>query len=830
MEKADESLEEENTGNESETSLQNDNADDSDESDVLELDVEVCDICGDAGREDLLAICCKCPDGAEHIYCMRVPLDEHPGGNWVCEMCRLDEVNNNTLNTNRQKFSTDTRAEKDQSSDPTVVKVSGKRRAEELESSSSFKKQALETITESTKAVDSGPRSQSLKGALFKSNSFSFPNGRSKPKLVDEAVLQRQISTKERSSHEGREMGKSMLFRSANLGRFGSNGSKVKMLSPNSLQVQDFKSLKNKKERTFERTNSVKSSTLSSSTLASKNDRLLDTHGECNPVSSSSNSEAKFLKGDSKLISGLKSTNRPSNIGAEVSVSQGPVNNASEQKSSSSKEDNLSKLAISKESTNHADEPKENSSSLLGQGLTPVTSGGSCQNNKPTGHSAQRSFSKNAPAIRNSKDVKNSNNSLKDAIEAALLKKPGIFPKNKVSGQSDESAVSTMNNVTGDRLPHSQSAGYFTSSEVSTEWQGQILRKSNVDHSKQSNGSHVKQSVILSKMKAIPDHECIWQGGFEINRSGKAAEYWDGLQAHLSTCASSRVFDTVNNLPCKILLNGVSRISAWPSQFEKSGVKEDNVAIYFFAKDVESYEKTYQVLLDDMIRGDLALIGSVNGVELLIFPSNQLPEKSSRWNMVFFLWGVFRGKKMKSQVPKISTSEDACLHGSMDKEGSVNVAPAVTDKNASAPNRSNSQDIPTSNKKVEIEPKTRAFIDLSEDDDITTTNHINTWRDVSGQMAEEGNVRKKKQKSDMFGQNSKSENVFHASEPNETNLSLQPPKVKLALDLNEDIPCLVEETEDIKLTKEDKERDVASSPSLSSAFSPPDNMVLFRDM
>lgn len=28
--------------------------------------VKVCDICGDAGREDLLAICSRCTDGAEH--------------------------------------------------------------------------------------------------------------------------------------------------------------------------------------------------------------------------------------------------------------------------------------------------------------------------------------------------------------------------------------------------------------------------------------------------------------------------------------------------------------------------------------------------------------------------------------------------------------------------------------------------------------------------------------------------------------------------------------------------------------------------------------------
>lgn len=36
--------------------------------------VKVCDICGDAGREDLLAICSRCSDGAEHTYAYTILL------------------------------------------------------------------------------------------------------------------------------------------------------------------------------------------------------------------------------------------------------------------------------------------------------------------------------------------------------------------------------------------------------------------------------------------------------------------------------------------------------------------------------------------------------------------------------------------------------------------------------------------------------------------------------------------------------------------------------------------------------------------------------------
>ncbi|KAI3705939.1 hypothetical protein L1987_76188 [Smallanthus sonchifolius] len=692
---------------EQETSLESHHTDDSNESDVVEHDVKVCDICGDAGREDLLAICCRCPDGAEHTYCMKVMVDKVPEGDWLCEECELEEIKIK----NRQKTNTETSAEKDQSSDSAVVKVPGKRRAEELESSSSFKKQALE-ITRSMKEVDRGkvksslqfssdshfgkestegahspakrPRLQSLRGALSKSSSFSFPNTKSKTKLVDEIGLQRQKSTKERSTRDtvaAKEMPKSMSFRSTNLGRFGPSGSKVEMLSPNSSHVQDHRSLINKKERGFERTDSVKLNTSSSAALTPKGDKLLSSRAETNSVSSSSNSEAKQSKVDGKITSGLKSNNRSVNIGAEASVSQGQtdkqlpssptrVGTASSSgivNSVEHKSIDYSSKVISKESTNVADGIKENTT-----GLNPGPSGVPCQNSKQSGHAAQGSMGNNASGMKISKDAKNGENSLKNAIEAALLKKPGIYRKNKVSDQPDESSVPSMNNEAAivDRVPHSRNAASLTSAEVSpTDWHGKISRTSSVDHSTQSNGNSYKASTLLPsdvalpsllKNPAIPDHECIWQGSFEINRSGKTAEFWDGLQAHLSTCASPRVFEAVNKLPHKILLNGVSRISAWPRQFENSGVKEDNIALYFFAKDLESYEKSYLVLLDDMIKRDLALIGSINGVELLIFPSNQLPEKSNRWNMLFFLWGVFRGTKKNSSRQIPNNPEKSC--------------------------------------------------------------------------------------------------------------------------------------------------------------------------
>lgn len=68
--------------------LHNQNVTHGDGSDEL-VDVRICDICGDLGREALLALCSKCSDGAEHIYCMSPKMDKVPEGDWFCEECML---------------------------------------------------------------------------------------------------------------------------------------------------------------------------------------------------------------------------------------------------------------------------------------------------------------------------------------------------------------------------------------------------------------------------------------------------------------------------------------------------------------------------------------------------------------------------------------------------------------------------------------------------------------------------------------------------------------------------------------------------------------------
>jgi len=62
-----------------------------------------------------------------------------------------------------------------------------------------------------------------------------------------------------------------------------------------------------------------------------------------------------------------------------------------------------------------------------------------------------------------------------------------------------------------------------------------------------------------------------------------------GFQAHLSSFASEKVFEVVKKFPHKLVLDEVTRPCAWPVQFKEVGAHEDNIALYFFAKDFERF-------------------------------------------------------------------------------------------------------------------------------------------------------------------------------------------------------------------------------------------------
>nr|XP_011470119.1 PREDICTED: uncharacterized protein LOC101314703 isoform X3 [Fragaria vesca subsp. vesca] len=742
--------------------LQSVNGDDSDESDIVEHDVKVCDICGDAGREEQLATCSRCSDGAEHIYCMRKKLWRVPKGDWFCEECKFAEQTENQkqdiygnrtkkailstqLSNKRRADNTDAAPSSKRQTLETRVgspKPSSPKRTVALSRESSFKsmdkdklksdKSAYQTstttndVSETVRSPTTGPRLQTAKGALLKSNSF---NMYSKPKVkpVDNIVPQKQKGSKEHISVDMKErtarmMGKSVSFRSPDSGRSSVPDSKVKMLPSKFNPLQDLKGVKQVKERsTVERKNLSKLErplvglTTSSATVSTPKvdqaSHLLS--------SVSSLREHKALPSDGKLstsskaISGLtlKGVEAQSSPGGS-SPTSGMCSAASEQKSNqiisnnepSDAEGKSEDVLRSWEMTNQTDKTREGS--VCSRPIVAASPKGLfCSICKEIGHTAdscKSGISQDigtdvSPPTSYREEVPRSSR-LKDAIQAALLRKPEIYRKKTVLEQCDELSVSNMESSNEVAPPEcvSNMLNNYMCTEGSHDGQAiPGISTSTSDFYK--NTLHPANSVVpsrvvdsgsvvpflgkstmrnlqrhasmgmsfLTKTTAIPEYEHIWQGSFELQRGGNILDICGGIQAHLSTCASPKVLEVVNKFPHKVPLKEVPRLSVWPTQFHQSGVKEDNIALYFFAKDLESYERNYKILIDAMIKNDLALKGKFGGVELLILPSNQLPEKSQRWNMLYFLWGVFRETRVhyidstrKVDLPDVSLDND----------------------------------------------------------------------------------------------------------------------------------------------------------------------------
>ncbi|XP_027348503.1 uncharacterized protein LOC113860076 [Abrus precatorius] len=158
------------------------------------------------------------------------------------------------------------------------------------------------------------------------------------------------------------------------------------------------------------------------------------------------------------------------------------------------------------------------------------------------------------------------------------------------------------------------------------------------------------EAATLSNDFFVPIPDCIWQGKFQIHRVEGIACTCVEIQAHLSIYASQKVVQVVDRLPDIIVLEELPRRKMWPSQFMESQATEENIALYFFANDLYSCGTYYRRLIEYMSKNDLALKGNLDGVELLIFSSNVLPEKSESRNTPLFLWGVFGECKIGNSV------------------------------------------------------------------------------------------------------------------------------------------------------------------------------------
>ncbi|KAJ8649977.1 hypothetical protein MRB53_003000 [Persea americana] len=687
-------------------------------SDTLEDDVKVCDICGDTGREEMLATCSRCNDGAEHIYCMPIMLHKVPESDWLCEECQLKKDSEK-----RKLVKTEVVSETPKSSSlgekgpfpksknkaqkavgnqaikaMATPKVPTERHVENMKVASILNKDAVETT------VGSPGTASSKRAALSQENSFKNLNvGKLKPlhpvasptscfaNGSQETIHLLASSTPYASWKQERLH--SSLSRSFTVNNSKPKAKEIHDVSQKQKLAREFSSGVTRKEgliQTFSKNLSFKSTTSGLSNTDDSDAKLQSDISSC-----SDNSRVMKQGKKQNIIERKKSylSNRPASpmAGTTTSLTKGAKHDERLCTSSKSTIFTARKGSENMVASDGSGDVKKQSSVLSCPSVIPSFSGmcnseeqKQCQvgTEKDITASSSRAFGEShgraeilqRDGLRQIWESMNHDgkttdpSSLRCYEQNAIGKTVQCHPCKEVGHVSQFCRGSST-------LKASTERSFRVVTNKRNKWENMEAAAMSSDEAKLK--PHLMSMPLNasipgnpSRISAIPEHDYIWQGCFEVHRSGRLPGFYDGIQAHLSTCASPKVLGVVNKFSQKVQLEEVSRLSAWPVQFHGNFVTEDNIALYIFAKDLESYKRYYKQLLENMLKNDLALKGNFDGIEFLIFPSNCLPEKSQRWNRLLFFWAVFIGKS-------INCSGNPCATQKKPFGATVDVEPLV---------------------------------------------------------------------------------------------------------------------------------------------------------
>ncbi|KAL5224365.1 hypothetical protein ABZP36_011004 [Zizania latifolia] len=796
--------------------MQNDVVTDSVNSEGL-IDVNVCDICGDVGREYLLATCTRCLEGAEHTYCMRVKLEKVPDGNWLCEECYLKEDQNQTRSNdstskinildgknrhsesmnnpktlkvavtdldnqqitngtpvtdllvgNNQKLhvvSTEPEARHVKCATPTADRLYVKNKS----SRSTGNHEKLQVVTSGMEACQS---------TCSTPTSGSLDKNRSSEVLLNRKKLRVATDTESPLSNEGaRSPPKSCKRHAENT--LSSNSRIFKTDSPRKHDVPSRENLcKNSNKGSLKSrdnapmmTQAINSSlTLSRSyslgSLANVKTPVPSPRGLLTKQPSFNNSDnepkvkqlaepvasklkpAKHSPIDCREQGSIRKVMKSGSFKHDASVCKD--SSSSKQKQSFQNETprilkpvkppnlerrasfNLQKpsipLSLRPESSmksgdrrNDQDSPRPGPSILKSSkkpGIIEKKHRTILSKSEKQGIAVHPTYTgvisdKDVYAVKASEPPIPMDNVKNETTEDGACETPPMLVNNdnempaKVEVLSLPCAPMTCElelqkvipraNASEDLLPEEVQYQHLTvestgnnssesavaiqaSKEILPESSQGLLMVHNLHNpDNKLNCLNLKQqafvdqsSTVGSSFRAlvIPQQTYNWQGIFEVSRPGNSPEMYDGFQGHLSTCASPKVLEIVKQLPQRIQLEEVPWHSSWPLQFREVRPNEDNIALFFFAKDVESYERAYGKLLENMLAGDLSLRTNISGIELLIFTSNKLPEKIRWWNGLLYFWGIFYARKKNSSTELLFERMD---HSSLEQiNGPVN--------------------------------------------------------------------------------------------------------------------------------------------------------------
>lgn len=707
-------------------------------------DVKVCDICGDVGEEEKLAVCSRCNDGAEHTYCMRVMMEEVPDSEWLCEDCQtaVESEKDNRLEKSQVKVGTSKELSLEGEINKPAIAAKGRSSSDcELKAGNIENKESNTTNerngTVKTRTEEDAVTTSSTRD-IFSETGGLYMGADSRKRM--EPSHETFVSDADKGKQPSHQVSTSLVVNALKNQAPQSRGQLSKSTSFNNSKVPKVKQLLNevpqkpkflkeswssiinkkegpismttksatfKKPKPCEPTNKAKSSVLSPAEEPRVPNQLAShnvTNGQCSilgPPSATSSMVASVLRTDSttQLLSTRNNTVDSNNLGSVhlqgnselkkprlAKVPGSMMLSNAERSAGGILGSGAHREVIQNSDPSHRDAKIKDQTGFR-QGASSSNRTIRCQRCNEYGHSTHfceveklRLSSGKPLSERNLKDASAKRNKTSEVSTLASSEKtPSREPEHVVKCAINQNLINGPNDGIPAPFSHVKKHSLSPRANVSIPGSGVDCSKPKFKNNDPSlsgtAGIFVHNGRIMPNdhrdepaqgfsagdeptSSTVPELGWIWQGGFELQRTGSSPELCDGFQAHLSCSASQLVLDAVKKFPSKVQLEEVPRKNSWPTQFQKNGPTYDNIGLFFFARDVQSYENHYSKLVENMLKNDLVLRGSVGTVELLIFPSNILSKNFQRWNMLYFLWGLFRvSKKDSSNLPSyLSTS------------------------------------------------------------------------------------------------------------------------------------------------------------------------------
>ncbi|KAM0851073.1 hypothetical protein ACQ4PT_052660 [Festuca glaucescens] len=710
-------------------------------------DVKVCDICGDVGDEEKLAVCNRCNDGAEHIYCMRVMMEKVPEVEWFCEECQAEvdfeedklvksqvmadiskqesiegkinrpinaahgrsssenEVDAETIgrkewNEENQAIDTVTRRNEEDARIMPVAKQnipepgvllmgSDSRKRIPLSRDSSFRlvmekgKQPtpqVPTLSASSAAKNQAPP---LAGRLSKSTSFNNSKVPKVKQLVNEAPQKTKTLKAQLTCGMKKEGPMDLSTKSASFKKPKTRKPAIKEKTSIIPPAEELSviNLPVSRNASNDRGTSILGCSSNAGSIAfvqSKAESAAQRLTTGNNIANSSNLGVANEQGAGN-IPGNSELNKPLLAKAPVSVAS-----TSSGRSLGILGSGAQRNVFQNSEASHWDD-KINCPLSLILDASSSSPAGYCQRCNEAGHSTQfcgadrlRLSAIKPPIERNLKDAsaKRIVTSEANSLEPSQLYMRTDEQDLRNSLSISTNKASTVNNILKFKECQAVSAVARRSVHSSSNMSSDLMDKL-------SQAFLPGDKTIVS---TVPELDYIWQGDFELWRTGRSPELCDGFQAHLSCTASRKVLEVAKKFPSRVQLEELPRQDSWPIQFQENGPTYDNIGVFFFARDTHSYEHHYSKLVQNMLNNDLALRGNIETAELLIFPSNILSKNSQRWNMFYFLWGVFRVMKKDHDGAKpdcISFSSATCTDHQCIQASEANIQGCSNGENSS---------------------------------------------------------------------------------------------------------------------------------------------------